>query len=73
MSGENTLAVQMVDDAILQAEECNTMDSDSMALAILSQALRRLSAYRSRQDIESYIDYDLDNMVEQDMVITRGC
>jgi hypothetical protein len=49
------------------------MDPDAMALAILSLVLRKLSEYRSRADIESCIDYDLDNVIEQDQVITRGC
>ncbi|MFT4714009.1 MAG: hypothetical protein ACJAVI_000209 [Candidatus Azotimanducaceae bacterium] len=44
-----------------------------MTLAILSQTLKLLSETRSRKDLESYIDYDLDNMVESDMAITRGC
>ena len=73
MSGENTLAKQMIHDAISTAEAANTMDPDSMALAILSGVLRHLSDYRTRGDLESYIEYDLDNIVEQDMVITRGC
>ena len=73
MSGENTRAKELVMTAISEAEDSSSMDSDSMALAILSQVLRVLSETRSRQDLESYIDYDLDNMVESDMVITRGC
>ena len=73
MSGANTLAAEMVSDAISKADVSNTMDADSMALAVLSQVLRHLSSYRSRADIESYIDFELDNVVEQDLVITRGC
>ncbi len=73
MSGEYTVATQLIDDAIATAESNNAMDPDAMALAILSMAIRKLSQYRSRKDIESCIDYDLDNVIEQDQVITRGC
>jgi len=73
VSGENTQAKELVMGAISEAENSPSMSPDSMALAILSQVLKVLSETRSRQDIESYIDYDLDNMVESDMVITRGC
>jgi len=73
MSGENALAKTLVNDAIEQAEQSTSMSSDSMALAILSQVLRNLSGHRSRADLESYIEYDLDNQVESNMVITRGC
>ena len=71
MSGENTRAKELIDLAITEAEASNSMSSDSMALAILSQVLRLLNETRSRNDLESYIEYDLDNMVESDMVITR--
>lgn len=73
MSGENTLAKKLVEDAVTNATEDRSMCPDAMALAILSQSLRTLSESRSRADLESYIDYDLDNMVESDLVITRSC
>jgi hypothetical protein len=73
MSGENAQAKILVDEAIEQADQNSSMSSDSMALAILSRVLRNLSGNRSRADLESYIDYDLDNQVESNMVITRGC
>ena len=73
MSGEYTVATKVIDDAMARAEADNAMDPDAMALALLSTAIRTLSGYRSRADIEMAIDYDLDNVVEQDQVITRGC
>jgi len=42
-----------------------------MALAILSQVLTMLNETRSRRDLEQHIAYDLDSMIESDMVITR--
>ncbi len=71
VSGENTRAKELIDQAITEADASSSMSSDSMALAILSQVLRVLNETRSRRDLESYIEYDMDNMVESDMVITR--
>ena len=73
MSGENGCAKALVSESIEKAELSSSMSADSMALAMLSQLLQVLSETRSRKDIENYIEYDLDNMVESDMVITRGC
>ena len=73
LSGEYTVATKVIDDAMAQAEANNAMDPDAMALALLSTAVRTLSGYRSRADIEMAIEYDLDHVVEQDQVITRGC
>ncbi|XOV89294.1 MAG: hypothetical protein ACFHX7_05225 [Pseudomonadota bacterium] len=73
MSGENALAKKLVSEALIEANNCPSMNPDSLALAILSQSLRVLSETRSRADLESYIDYDLDNLIDSDMVITRGC
>jgi hypothetical protein len=63
----------MVEDAVSSATKDRSMCPDAMALAILSQNLRTLSTSRSRTDLESYIDYDLNNIVDSDMVITRAC
>ncbi len=71
VSGENTRAKQLIKQAITEAEASTSMCSDSVALAILSQVLTVLSETRSRKDLEQYIEYDLDNMIESDMVITR--
>ena len=73
MSGEYAAARTLIDEALTEAEANRSMDQDAMALAILSMVLRQLSQHRSRADIESCIDYTLDNVVEQDLVITRGC
>ena len=71
VSGENTRAKELIKQAIVEAEASPSMSSDSMALAILSQVLTMLNEKRSRRDLEQYIEYDLDNMIESDMVITR--
>jgi hypothetical protein len=73
MSGEATIATKLVVDAIDNAEQESSMSADTMAHAILSAVLVELSKTRSRRDLESFIDFDLDNIVEVDNVITRGC
>ena len=73
MSGVNTIAKNLVSDAMELSEQDPSMDADAMGHAILSQILMTLSKSRTRKDIENYIEYDLDNQVDSDIVITRGC
>jgi len=73
MSGEYQVASAAIDAAMIEAESTSNMDPDTMALALLSMAIRKLGQFRTRADIEMCIDYNLDNIVEQDQVITRGC
>ena len=73
MSGEHTIAKQLFKDSIAAADKNPTMCGDTQALAILTTALHELSRTRSRKDLDSYIAYSLDNLVDSDLVITRGC
>jgi hypothetical protein len=73
MSGETTIAKEMIAGAMAQAEQDPGMSEDSMAHAILSAILTTLCASRSRRDIDNYIEFELDNQDDSDTVITRGC
>jgi len=73
MSGETTIAKDIISTAMAQAEQDPGMSEDSMAHAILSEILANLSGSRSRRDIDNYIEFELDNQADSDMVITRGC
>ena len=73
MSGEYAIAKKLVADAINAAQQHAAMSADTQALAILATVLQELSKSRSRADLESYIAYSLDSLVESDLVITRGC
>jgi hypothetical protein len=73
MSGEHRVAKQLYSEAITAADNNPSMCADAQALAILTTALHELSKTRSRKDLDSYIAYNLDNLVDSDLVITRGC
>ena len=73
MSGEHSIAKQLFKDTIAAADKSPSMCPDTQALAILTTVLHELSKTRSRKDLDSYIAYNLDNLVDSDLVITRGC
>jgi hypothetical protein len=73
MSGEHSIAKQLFMDAVAAADKNPSMCADAQALAILTTVLHELSKTRSRKDLDSYISYNLDNQVDSDLVITRGC
>ena len=73
MSGEHKAAKQLYTEAIAAADKNSSMCPDGQALAILTTVLHELSKTRSRKDLDSYIAYNLDNLVDSDLVITRGC
>ena len=73
MAGENKLAKDTLQNAVSTAEADKSMCPDTLLLAFVSSALRELSKTRSRTDLEMYLEYDLENLVDSDMVITRGC
>lgn len=73
MTGVTTIANELIAGAMATAEQDSTLDTDAMAHAILSGVLAALSANRSRKDIDNFIEFELDNLLDSDMVITRGC
>jgi len=73
MSGEHSVARQLLAEALAEAESSPSMCPDTQALAILTAVLQTLSQTRSRKDVESFVAYNLENLVESDRVITRGC
>ena len=73
MSGEHSIAKKLYREAIAAADKNPSMSADAQALAILTTALHELGRTRSRKDLDSYIAYNLDNLVDSDLVITRGC
>lgn len=73
MSGEAAIAKRALENALQETEGDRSKTTDAVLLAFLGEALTKLSASRSRADIESYISYQLDNVGEEDWVITRGC
>ncbi|MEM6746000.1 MAG: hypothetical protein AAF608_01120 [Pseudomonadota bacterium] len=73
MAGETTLARSVVGGAITSAQADGSQSADSVLHALLGEVLNELSKSRSRADLDSFISYHLDNLGEDEWVITRGC
>jgi len=73
MAGEYTIATKVVADAIKEAEDANNMCPETMANALLGQVLSQMSKNKTRADVESYVNFELDNLGGEFMIATRGC
>ncbi len=73
MAGENKIAQSLVQGALQAADKDNAMSREILLIELLTAALKQLAAYNSREQLESMIDFRLDNIDENEFVITRGC
>lgn len=69
MSGEVQEAKKRVGDAMQDSQ----FDRDSMGRALINAVIERYLEYRSPQDIASELQFLIDNLDEDEFVITRGC
>ena len=73
MSGENTYAKDLVAKAIIEANTNPQFDPDSMGRAILGAVIAHYQSYRKTEDIAQELQFTIDNLGEDEFVITRGC
>ncbi len=73
MSGENTFAKELVAKAIEEANNNPQFDQDAMGRAIVSAVIAHYQSYRKADDITQELQYVIDNLDEDEFVITRGC
>ena len=73
MAGETELAKQMIAEALGAADQHDQMTPDTLLYSLLSELLSELAQRRGRADLESYINFHLDNYDQSEWVITRGC
>ncbi|MEO1657389.1 MAG: hypothetical protein AAFR65_06680 [Pseudomonadota bacterium] len=73
MSGETSLAKDALAGALATARSDASQSEDSLLHALLGEVLTELSKSRSRKDLDSFIGYHLDNLGEDEWVVTRGC
>lgn len=69
MPGEVTQATQTVKKLMSDP----AFDRDSMGRAIINAVIQHYGEYRSVKDIASELQYLVDNLDEDEFVITRGC
>lgn len=73
MSGEFSYAKQLVADAMQKADNDAHLDRDIMGRAIMHAVVEFFQTYRSKEDIASEMQYLIENINEDEFVITRGC
>jgi hypothetical protein len=73
MAGESPYAQQLVTQAMQHADREPTLSKDAMGRAIINAVLDEYRKYRTSQDIGSELQYIVDNLDEDEFVITRGC
>jgi hypothetical protein len=73
MSGEAQVARELVRNAMAAAEHDPKQDKDSMGRALISAVLAEFATYRSVSDIAAELQYAIDNLDEDMLVVTRGC
>lgn len=73
MSGENTFAKEIIAEAIDEANRNPQFDEDAMGRAIVSAVISHYQTYRKAEDIAQELQYIIDNLDEDEFVITRGC
>jgi hypothetical protein len=73
MTGEVSYAQSIVIDALAHADRDPALSKDAMGRSIINAVLAEYSKYRTSSDIASELQYILDNLDEDEFVITRGC
>lgn len=73
MSGESDMARELVRKAMAIAEQDRTGDRDAMGRALISAVLAEYAAYRTTSDVAAELQYFIDNLDEDFIVVTRGC
>ncbi|MCB1745608.1 MAG: hypothetical protein H6977_19790 [Gammaproteobacteria bacterium] len=73
MAGEFDAARQSIADALTRADGDPAMSADVMEGALLNTLLTHMARTRSRKDLASLIEFQLESVGEDEFVITRGC
>jgi hypothetical protein len=73
MSGETSIAKELVANAMAAAEQDPKQDKDAMGRALIVAVLGEFAKYRPARDISAQLQYLADNLEEEHFVITRGC
>lgn len=73
MSGETQVAEKLVAEAMATVDQDPKQDRNAMGRALILATLERLMQDRPLSDVVSEMEYLLENLDEDDFVITRGC
>jgi hypothetical protein len=73
MSGASQVAKKLVADSMAQAAADPHLDQDSMGRAIITAVIEHYLQYRKLGDVKQELQFTIDNLDEDEFVITRGC
>ncbi len=73
MPGEAPYAKELVAKAMEEAEAQASFDRDSMGRALIMAVIQQYGEYRPLSDIRQELQFTIDNLDEDEFVITRGC
>ena len=73
MAGEFKIARASIEQAVDAANADAGMSIDVMESALLNVLLEQMSTTRSRKDLASLINFQMESVGEDEFVVTRGC
>ena len=73
MTPETTYAKQVIDEAMANAANERGFDKDMLGRALIAAVIDNYKEYRKLSDIASELQFIIDNLDEDEFVITRGC
>ena len=73
MAGEYDVARNCITQALDAAEQDRGMSTQAMADALLATVLSHMLKGRTRKDLMSFIEFQIEASDEDEFVITRGC
>ncbi|GAB3106479.1 hypothetical protein G8770_07850 [Aestuariicella hydrocarbonica] len=73
MAGEFLIAQEQIQGAILKADADRSMNTETMTRALLAELLNQLAKHHSQEELKALLLYQLDQIAEDEFVITRGC
>jgi len=72
VAGEYAVARECLEQAMTTADANTSMSQDVMANALLSNLLKIMLKQRTRKDLASFIEFQLESIGEDEFVVTRG-
>lgn len=73
MSGEYKTAQTLLENALAEADNSANSSADALSQALLGVLLQSMAKQRGIADLKSFIDFQLENLDTDEIVVTRGC
>ena len=73
MSGEFNYASRIVEEAMEEARARPQFSEDSMGRALVGAVLAYYGTYRKPADIANELQFLIDTLPDDEIVVTRGC